>query len=58
MPPRSTTRAVTVQPPAGAPFTLEIDLTMRRCPACGLDNAPAASRVPLARGLRRLLATT
>lgn len=56
LPTRRTTRAVTVEPAAGAPFTLEIDLTLARCPDCAADNVPAAERIPLARVLRHVLA--
>ena len=56
MPPRRTARAVTVEPPASAPWTLELELPLTRCPDCGLENVPVATRILLRRALRRALA--
>lgn len=56
MPPRRTARAVTVEPPASAPWTLELELPLTRCPDCGIENVPVATRILLRRALRRALA--
>jgi hypothetical protein len=52
LPLRATTRAVTVEPPVGAPFTITLDLPLGRCPECGCDNLPSA----LAGAVRRAAA--
>lgn len=40
LPMRATTRSVTVEPPAAAPFTLTFSLPLVRCGGCGADNVP------------------
>lgn len=40
LPMRATSRSVTVEPPAGGPFTLTFALPLVRCGECGIDNVP------------------
>ena len=40
MPGRRTTRSVTITVPGGGPFTVTLDLPMRRCTECAGDNLP------------------
>lgn len=47
LPLRATTRAVTIEPDAAAPFTVTLDLPVGRCPGCGCDNLPSALAVDL-----------
>jgi len=42
LPLRATTRALTVEPSGGAPFTITLAVPLGRCPACGCDNVPSA----------------
>lgn len=49
LPMRASTRAVTVEPPSGEPFTLTFGLPLVRCGECGADNVAPG----LAEDLRR-----
>lgn len=49
LPARRTVRAVTLEPPAGAPATLELTLPLRRCPDCAVENVPVEAARPLVR---------
>ena len=40
LPMRATLRSITVEPPAGPPFTLTFTLPLVRCGECGTDNVP------------------
>lgn len=40
LPMRATTRALTIEPTDGAPFTVTLGLPMIRCGECGTDNVP------------------
>lgn len=47
LPMRATTRAVTVEPPDGDPFTVTLALPLIRCGECGTDNVPPELRATL-----------
>lgn len=55
MPARRTVRAVTVEPPAAAPWTLEVRLLLTRCPDCAVENVPVATVPALRWATRRAL---
>lgn len=55
LPPRRSGRAVTVEPPAAAPFTLELSLPLVRCPDCAVDNLPVGIGTLVRRAVRAAL---
>ena len=66
LPLRATTRALTIEPADGDPFTITLGLPLGRCPSCGCDNVPSAlagavavaaltaARAPLSQRRRRV----